>query len=118
MKTLRHDRGVGADHLGREPYPVRDRVRRVTIRAAAGMFAHAGQHCDGSDGGARATPGRGRWGCSVDVAAAVRFRISNRKPAADCSARALNSLDVDGSPANLKASEAAACGVAIMRAID
>jgi hypothetical protein len=53
-------------------------VRRVTIRAATGMFAHAGQWCAGSDGGALAAPW-GRWGCGVDVRPPSDSGISKQK---------------------------------------
>jgi hypothetical protein len=43
------------------------------------MFAHAGQMCEGSDDGALATPGRGRWELRRRCAAAVRFEDSKQK---------------------------------------
>jgi hypothetical protein len=39
----------------------------VTIRAAADMFAHAGQWCEGSDDGTLATPGRGALGVAASM---------------------------------------------------
>jgi hypothetical protein len=45
---------------------------------------------EGSDGGALATPGGGRWGLRRRCAAAVRFGdFQNKKPATDFSVRAL-----------------------------
>ena len=45
---------------------------------------------EGSDGGALATPGRGALGvCGVDVRPPSDWEISSKKPATDCSVRAL-----------------------------
>jgi len=79
-----------ADHLGREPYPDGaacggDDPRRKPARSRAPA------NCvkEGSDGGALATPGRGRWELRRRSAAAVRFEVENKKPATDFSVRAL-----------------------------
>lgn len=62
----------------------------VTIHAAADMFAHAGQLCEGSDDGTLATPGRGRWEFAASMCGRRPIRrIPNKKPAADFSAQAL-----------------------------
>jgi hypothetical protein len=52
------------------------------------MFAHAGQWCEGSDGGALATPGGGVGSCGVHVRPPSDSRIPNKKPATDFSVRA------------------------------
>jgi len=52
------------------------------------MFAHAGQWCEGSDGGALATPGGGVGSCGVDVRPPSDSRIPNKKPATEFSVRA------------------------------
>jgi hypothetical protein len=44
---------------------------------------------EGSDGGTLATPGGGVGSCGVDVRPPSDSRIANKKPATDCSARAL-----------------------------
>jgi hypothetical protein len=54
--------GIGRDHLGREPYPSRGRVRpRISAAPRTGTFARAGKLSmmlgqQGSDGGAIRRP--------------------------------------------------------------
>ena len=47
---------------------------------------------EGSDGGALATPGGGVGSCGVDVRPPSDSGISNKKPATECSVRALQFL--------------------------
>lgn len=78
--------------MGREPYPVGGRVRRVTIRAARPACSRMPANCvmkKGSDGGSLATPGGGVGSCGVDVRPPSDSEIPNKKPATDFSVRAL-----------------------------
>src|SRR5207248_3121050 len=84
---------AGADHLGREPYPVRGRVQRAVTIHAASRHVRACRPIvcaiEGSDDGTLTTPGGGVGSCGVDVRPPSDWGISNKKPATDSSVRAL-----------------------------
>lgn len=79
-RNVRHDRGAGADHLGREPYPFGaacggDEPRRKPARSRA----PANGLKEGSDGGALATPRAGALGVAASIGGRRPIRNSKTK---------------------------------------
>ena len=76
---MRHDRAIQAQIIwGANLIPSGPRAA-VTIRAASRRVRARRPIVEGSDGGALATPGRGRWELRRQSAAAVRFENSKQK---------------------------------------